>query len=154
MDASASNAPVAQRPSTANLPSFQFLLEGSGHAIVTRDVGVVSSHANPSLADAPSIGPSNQWLPVIWPPTPAEMDIELGEPVAPGSPKPTVPVPVRRDSRGRRSQVEAARTVSACENCRQKKVKCDGQWPCKYCDKRNLTCAFNAAEKRKMFAVS
>ncbi|KAH6685845.1 hypothetical protein F5X68DRAFT_241104 [Plectosphaerella plurivora] len=69
---------------------------------------------------------------------------------------PTPPT-MRPDSRGRRgmsAHTEAARTVIACEKCRQKKVKCDGQWPCKYCMKRNLTCLFNTTEKRKMFPVS
>lgn len=80
-----------------------------------------------------------------------EMD-DSEEATAPDSPKQP------RSARGRRvfhsQQSEAARTVVACQNCRQKKVKCDGQCPCKYCSKRNLSCQFSAAEKRKMFSVS
>lgn len=38
--------------------------------------------------------------------------------------------------------------------CRQKKVKCDGQWPCRYCAKRQLNCEFGMIDKRRMYSVS
>ncbi|KAH7376812.1 hypothetical protein B0T11DRAFT_24189 [Plectosphaerella cucumerina] len=47
-----------------------------------------------------------------------------------------------------------ARAGIACFTCRSKKVKCSGQQPCSYCDKRNLECVFRAAQKRKLFEVS
>ncbi|KAL0936057.1 fungal specific transcription factor domain-containing protein [Colletotrichum truncatum] len=52
------------------------------------------------------------------------------------------------------SQAEAARTSNACQICRDKKVKCSGQQPCKYCAKRGLECVFAASEKRKLYSVS
>lgn len=57
-------------------------------------------------------------------------------------------------SHSRPQPSEAARTGNACHNCREKKVKCDGQWPCKYCNKRGLECLFTSTQKRKMFSVS
>ncbi|KAL6415395.1 hypothetical protein AUP68_01950 [Ilyonectria robusta] len=52
------------------------------------------------------------------------------------------------------SQLEAARTSTACYVCRDKKVKCSGSWPCRYCSKRRLNCVFSASEKRKMYPVA
>ncbi|KAF7544400.1 hypothetical protein G7Z17_g9990 [Cylindrodendrum hubeiense] len=52
------------------------------------------------------------------------------------------------------SQLEAARTSTACQICRDKKVKCSGTWPCRYCSKRRLNCVFSASEKRKMYSVA
>lgn len=52
------------------------------------------------------------------------------------------------------SQAEAARTSNACQICRDKKVKCSGQQPCKYCAKRGLDCVFAASEKRKLYSIS
>ncbi|KAH8672931.1 hypothetical protein BGZ61DRAFT_427508 [Ilyonectria robusta] len=52
------------------------------------------------------------------------------------------------------SQLEAARTSTACHVCRDKKVKCSGSWPCRYCSKRRLNCVFSASEKRKMYPVA
>ncbi|KAK1676111.1 hypothetical protein BDP55DRAFT_121085 [Colletotrichum godetiae] len=52
------------------------------------------------------------------------------------------------------SQAEAARTSNACQICRDKKVKCSGQRPCKYCSKRGLDCVFSASEKRKLYSIS
>ncbi|KPM39058.1 hypothetical protein AK830_g7493 [Neonectria ditissima] len=59
-------------------------------------------------------------------------------------------------SRRRRlsSQLEAARTSTACHVCRDKKVKCSGAWPCRYCSKRRLNCVFSTSEKRKMYSVA
>ncbi|KAK6225254.1 hypothetical protein QIS74_01301 [Colletotrichum tabaci] len=47
-----------------------------------------------------------------------------------------------------------ARAGIACFTCRSKKVKCSGQQPCSYCDKRDLECVFRAVQKRKLFPVS
>ncbi|KAM5359267.1 hypothetical protein ACJZ2D_014615 [Fusarium nematophilum] len=62
------------------------------------------------------------------------------------------PRPSRRRSRS--AQFEAARTSTACHVCRDKKVKCSGTWPCRYCSKRRLNCVFATSEKRKMYSVS
>ncbi|KAK1532308.1 uncharacterized protein CCOS01_04291 [Colletotrichum costaricense] len=74
----------------------------------------------------------------------------LASPPARGTSTPT------RASRRFRSasQAEAARTSNACQICRDKKVKCSGQRPCKYCAKRDLECVFSASEKRKLYSVS
>ncbi|KXN72821.1 hypothetical protein CONCODRAFT_77620 [Conidiobolus coronatus NRRL 28638] len=38
----------------------------------------------------------------------------------------------------------------ACDNCRSKKVRCDGQYPrCKYCADRELSCTYLTATKRR-----
>ncbi|OHW93436.1 fungal specific transcription factor domain-containing protein [Colletotrichum incanum] len=54
----------------------------------------------------------------------------------------------------RKPTTEAARTSNACQICRDKKVKCSGQRPCKYCSKRGLNCIFSASEKRKLYSIS
>ncbi|TID04271.1 putative transcriptional regulatory protein C3C7.04 [Colletotrichum higginsianum] len=72
------------------------------------------------------------------------------------TPQPTSPSAVAAAARRFRSasRAEAARTSNACQICRDKKVKCSGQRPCKYCAKRGLECVFSAAEKRKLYSVS
>uniref|UniRef100_A0A0B7JL26 Zn(2)-C6 fungal-type domain-containing protein n=2 Tax=Bionectria ochroleuca TaxID=29856 RepID=A0A0B7JL26_BIOOC len=68
--------------------------------------------------------------------------------------EPATTGPPRGKRRGRRSSIEGGiRTSQACEICRLKKVKCDGQQPCQYCAKRRLHCVFGAMNKRKMFSV-
>ncbi|KAK6227416.1 fungal specific transcription factor domain-containing protein [Colletotrichum tabaci] len=72
------------------------------------------------------------------------------------TPQPTSPPAAAAAARRFRSasRAEAARTSNACQICRDKKVKCSGQRPCKYCAKRGLECVFSAAEKRKLYSVS
>ncbi|GKT54620.1 fungal specific transcription factor domain-containing protein [Colletotrichum tofieldiae] len=72
----------------------------------------------------------------------------------PTSPPAGAPTPAATRRFRSASQAEAARTSNACQICRDKKVKCSGQRPCKYCSKRGLNCIFSASEKRKLYSVS
>ncbi|KAI5210854.1 hypothetical protein AUEXF2481DRAFT_410723 [Aureobasidium subglaciale EXF-2481] len=42
-----------------------------------------------------------------------------------------------------------ARVQSACDECRARKIKCNGQNPCGRCRARNIVCVFNFAEAKK-----
>ncbi|KAH9231564.1 hypothetical protein K456DRAFT_1763336 [Colletotrichum gloeosporioides 23] len=84
------------------------------------------------------------------------MDVDSEPTPRRGARKPSSPpasAPAARRFRSA-SQAEAARTSNACQICRDKKVKCSGQRPCKYCAKRGLNCVFAASEKRKLYSVS
>ncbi|KAH7067311.1 hypothetical protein BKA63DRAFT_424516 [Paraphoma chrysanthemicola] len=50
--------------------------------------------------------------------------------------------------------VEAARTQQACTACRERKIKCCGNQPCRYCSKRGLDCAFIEVGRKKMYPVA
>ncbi|KAH0003638.1 hypothetical protein KCU78_g13789, partial [Aureobasidium melanogenum] len=41
------------------------------------------------------------------------------------------------------------RVQSACDECRARKIKCNGQNPCGRCRTRNIVCVFNFAEAKK-----
>ncbi|KAG9940736.1 hypothetical protein KCU81_g9926, partial [Aureobasidium melanogenum] len=41
------------------------------------------------------------------------------------------------------------RVQSACDECRARKIKCNGQNPCGRCRTRNIVCVFNSAEAKK-----
>ncbi|KAL5042077.1 hypothetical protein BDW71DRAFT_200866 [Aspergillus fruticulosus] len=49
---------------------------------------------------------------------------------------------------------EAARTRIACTACRERKIKCSGEQPCRYCTKRNLQCVVPENSKRKLYSVA
>ncbi|KAH7083936.1 hypothetical protein FB567DRAFT_446872 [Paraphoma chrysanthemicola] len=49
---------------------------------------------------------------------------------------------------------EAARTQQACTACRERKIKCCGNQPCRYCSKRGLECAFVEVGRKKMYPVA
>ncbi|KAL2821151.1 hypothetical protein BJX63DRAFT_379487 [Aspergillus granulosus] len=49
---------------------------------------------------------------------------------------------------------EAARTRIACTACRERKIKCSGKQPCRYCTKRNLECVIPENSKRKLYSVA
>ncbi|KAL3486313.1 hypothetical protein BJX62DRAFT_228833 [Aspergillus germanicus] len=49
---------------------------------------------------------------------------------------------------------EAARTRIACTACRERKIKCSGEQPCRYCTKRNLECVVPENSKRKLYSVA
>ena len=33
----------------------------------------------------------------------------------------------------------------ACDACRRRKGRCDGRWPCEYCDGRDIECCYSTA---------
>ncbi|KAH6957361.1 hypothetical protein DER45DRAFT_569686 [Fusarium avenaceum] len=47
-----------------------------------------------------------------------------------------------------------SRTSTACNVCRDKKVKCSGTRPCVYCVKRSLDCVFARPNKRRLYSVT
>ncbi|OAL48473.1 hypothetical protein IQ07DRAFT_543394 [Pyrenochaeta sp. DS3sAY3a] len=49
---------------------------------------------------------------------------------------------------------EAARTPQACTSCRERKIKCCGSQPCRYCSKRGLNCTFPDNVQKKMYSVA
>ncbi|WQF81651.1 hypothetical protein CDEST_06665 [Colletotrichum destructivum] len=48
---------------------------------------------------------------------------------------------------------DAARASTACEACRDRKIKCSGNHPCRYCARRQIPCTFREAVKKKLYAV-
>ena len=42
------------------------------------------------------------------------------------------------------------RTLRACQNCRNKKVKCSGTCPCQYCEKRGISCMFSGFDNDRV----
>lgn len=70
--------------------------------------------------------------------------VVLDRPTATGS------TPIRHS---RMSHSQAQRTSTACQTCRDKKVKCSGAYPCLYCSKRRLKCVFlNADNNRRLYS--
>ncbi|KAF9891058.1 hypothetical protein FE257_004993 [Aspergillus nanangensis] len=49
---------------------------------------------------------------------------------------------------------EAARTAVACITCRERKIKCSGEQPCRFCMKRGLRCVVRETSKRKLYPVA
>ncbi|KAI9151551.1 Proline utilization trans-activator [Paramyrothecium foliicola] len=49
---------------------------------------------------------------------------------------------------------EAARTRTACNRCRDRKIKCSGSHPCRYCTKQGTPCEFPEHEKKKLYSVT
>ena len=49
------------------------------------------------------------------------------------------------DDENRRKTPKVSR---ACDNCKRKKIRCDGTLPCKHCAKRNISCAYDAKYAR------
>ncbi|KAF1915791.1 hypothetical protein BDU57DRAFT_447829 [Ampelomyces quisqualis] len=47
------------------------------------------------------------------------------------------------------------RVIAACDLCKRRKVKCDGELPCAYCTRKNLaeTCTFTRAKDRGVFSA-
>ncbi|KAF3019912.1 hypothetical protein E8E15_003341 [Penicillium rubens] len=62
-------------------------------------------------------------------------------------------VPLSRQGTGLSAGPEAARTVNACDACRERKVKCSGSHPCRFCSRRCLECVFRENRKRKLYSV-
>jgi hypothetical protein len=51
------------------------------------------------------------------------------------------PAPEReREKERERAQQKARRTWKACETCRKRKIKCDGGFPCGFCEANDKTC--------------
>ncbi|KAH7138452.1 fungal-specific transcription factor domain-containing protein [Dendryphion nanum] len=48
---------------------------------------------------------------------------------------------------------EAARTSQACMSCRERKIKCCGNQPCRYCSKKQLVCDFPDTVRKKFYSV-
>ncbi|KAL7908500.1 fungal-specific transcription factor domain-containing protein [Trichoderma velutinum] len=48
---------------------------------------------------------------------------------------------------------EAARTSTACVACRDRKIKCSGTHPCRYCFKKRLSCVFPENVKKRLYSV-
>ncbi|TIC99993.1 putative transcriptional regulatory protein C3C7.04 [Colletotrichum higginsianum] len=49
---------------------------------------------------------------------------------------------------------DIAKTISACLTCRRKKVKCSGDAPCTYCNRRDLECKFPEPGKKRVYSVT
>ncbi|KAL4874438.1 hypothetical protein BJY04DRAFT_225929 [Aspergillus karnatakaensis] len=47
-----------------------------------------------------------------------------------------------------------ARTRIACTACRERKIKCSGNQPCRYCTKRNRECVIYETRKRKLYSIA
>ncbi|RDW61131.1 Zn(II)2Cys6 transcription factor [Aspergillus mulundensis] len=47
----------------------------------------------------------------------------------------------------RREREDAPRTVRACDRCHASKTRCDGEYPCDVCLRRNLRCTFDRLTK-------
>ncbi|KAL6884748.1 hypothetical protein GGI43DRAFT_419296 [Trichoderma evansii] len=62
--------------------------------------------------------------------------------------------PMQELLRPRHPDSRSNRTSTACHVCRDKKVKCSGNWPCSYCSKRGLECEFATTSKRRLYSVS
>ncbi|KAF7716715.1 Fungal Zn(2)-Cys(6) binuclear cluster domain-containing protein [Penicillium ucsense] len=62
-------------------------------------------------------------------------------PRAPPSKRPLAMTKEHADDENRRKDPKVSR---ACDNCKRKKVRCDGTLPCSKCAKRNLDCAYDA----------
>ncbi|CZR69362.1 uncharacterized protein PAC_19262 [Phialocephala subalpina] len=56
---------------------------------------------------------------------------------------PTPPVPSKLPTRSRKA-TQGRRAPLACESCRQRKVKCSGEWPvCRSCKQRGTACVYS-----------
>lgn len=78
-------------------------------------------HASPS-SSGPSPGEERDHDEDASSPEPDERQSQLRSPMAGDGPgKPTVPMQKRR------------RVTRACDECRRKKIKCDGKQPCTHC---------------------
>jgi len=76
------------------------------------------------------------------PPQPARMSISSHVPT---QRFPAVPIsPVNTTPR-----VKAKRTPTACEECRKKKQKCDGESPCQSCKEQHTECAYREVPPTK-----
>ncbi|KAE8374679.1 hypothetical protein BDV26DRAFT_34367 [Aspergillus bertholletiae] len=53
---------------------------------------------------------------------------------------------------GESSSFANRRTISACLRCRQQKIKCTGENPCRNCQRRNVTCAFERDHDKVLVA--
>lgn len=49
--------------------------------------------------------------------------------------------------------MEAARTTRACATCRERKIKCSGTQPCRYCTQRRRQCNFPENVRKKLYSV-
>ncbi|KAH7161526.1 hypothetical protein EDB81DRAFT_784957 [Dactylonectria macrodidyma] len=61
--------------------------------------------------------------------------------------------PLGKTSSGRDS-VQKTSSVTACQTCRLKKVKCSGTVPCQYCSKRGLSCVVPPHGPRRVYSVT
>ncbi|KAJ2972206.1 hypothetical protein NQ176_g7287 [Zarea fungicola] len=61
--------------------------------------------------------------------------------------------PVEEDAGQSINNQPKFRTSVACDTCRDRKVKCSGGNPCRYCQKRSLECVFQVSRKRKLFPL-
>ncbi|KAH7151734.1 hypothetical protein B0J13DRAFT_247363 [Dactylonectria estremocensis] len=53
-----------------------------------------------------------------------------------------------------RDSVQKTSSVTACQTCRLKKVKCSGTVPCQYCSKRGLSCVVPPHGPRRVYSVT
>ncbi|KAI8340442.1 fungal-specific transcription factor domain-containing protein [Chlamydoabsidia padenii] len=52
------------------------------------------------------------------------------------------------------SSGKRVKSTHACDLCKKKKVKCDGQYPCARCQKSNLSCTFNQHKLKRVSSRS
>ncbi|KAF3800288.1 Activator of stress protein 1 [Colletotrichum gloeosporioides] len=96
-----------------------------------------ASGVSPNMSDNESAAPSAGW-PVKEPPSPSgshsgsDMDEKAGGPDAPNA-----PVQKRR------------RVTRACDECRRKKIKCDGKQPCTHCSVYSYECTYDKPSNRR-----
>ena len=53
-----------------------------------------------------------------------------------------------------RANAVRKRTVNACQRCRQHKIKCSGQTPCRTCQRRGVVCNFEFTDKKVLVVES
>lgn len=73
---------------------------------------------------------------------------------APSPPQPNASAAVVPATNRPRRVEQHPRIATACQVCRDKKVKCSGSDPCNYCVRRGLFCVYATNLKRRLFSVS
>ncbi|OLN85785.1 Activator of stress genes 4 [Colletotrichum chlorophyti] len=99
-----------------------------------------TSGVSPNLSDNESMAPSANGWPVKEPPSPigsahsgSDLDEKSGQP----GDAPNAPVQKRR------------RVTRACDECRRKKIKCDGKQPCTHCSVYSYECTYDKPSNRR-----
>ncbi|KXH40974.1 fungal specific transcription factor [Colletotrichum nymphaeae SA-01] len=96
------------------------------------------SHASGNMSDNESAAPSANGWPVKEPPSPsgsAHSGSDMDE--KPGEAGSNAPVQKRR------------RVTRACDECRRKKIKCDGKQPCTHCSVYSYECTYDKPSNRR-----
>ncbi|KAL0931949.1 C6 transcription factor [Colletotrichum truncatum] len=98
-----------------------------------------ASGVSPNMSDNESAAPSaNDW-PVKEPPSPSgsHSGSDVDEKPSQQGDAPNVPVQKRR------------RVTRACDECRRKKIKCDGKQPCTHCSVYSYECTYDKPSNRR-----